>query len=208
MFGRPQRGGAIECRVLVRVAVSRCIHRHVGDGVHGAAATNDHLANTDDLGGDIADAMNPHQLPVGLQKDQLQEPAPPGDRPARRKTEVSTTDFIVQAFPGTAPRSGPRRDFRHAVDRGDGARIDGPLERDPKPWQTAARPCSIAIDARVGPERRLLRRRIDGGSEVLSTTDPPAESRFTPAVSSPRPSVFATRPAAKSTVSGKAFSRR
>ena len=54
--------------------------------------------------------MNPDQLPVGLQEDELQEAAPAGDRTAWCKREVCAADFIVQSSSlDTAPRSGPRQ---------------------------------------------------------------------------------------------------
>ena len=77
--------------------------------------------------------MNSDELPVGLKKDQFQESASTRDRSARSKTEVSTTNLIVESLVAALllgeTRSG---DFRHAVDRGDRTRINGSFERDPE----------------------------------------------------------------------------
>jgi hypothetical protein len=71
------------------------------------------------------------QLPVCLQKNELQEPAATGNGAARSETEVCTTNFIVEALLTTLllGQAGAG-DFGHAVDCRDRTRIDGSLERD------------------------------------------------------------------------------
>ena len=77
--------------------------------------------------------MNSDQLPIGLQKDELQESAAAGDGAARSESQVEAAHLIIDAlltalFLGEA-RAG---NFGHPIDRRDRARVHGSLERDIK----------------------------------------------------------------------------
>src|SRR3954454_20107257 len=102
MRGALQRSGqgeapqSIECGVFVCIAVCRRVHGHVGEGVQRSSAADEHLADTHDLRGDIADAVNAEEFAVRSRKNQLEQSAASGDGSPWGKAEISAPDFVVE----------------------------------------------------------------------------------------------------------------
>src|SRR6516225_5715561 len=75
--------------------------------------------------------MNADQFPIGFEEDELQESTAAGDGSPRSQAEVGTTDLVIEAlFTALLLGEACTGHLWHPVDRGDGTRIDGSLERD------------------------------------------------------------------------------
>ena len=68
---------------MVGVAVGGCVERECEEQFDPAAKLEDHVAEADHLGGDVAEAVDAEQLAVIGAEDELQQSTVSGDRPAR-----------------------------------------------------------------------------------------------------------------------------
>ena len=93
--GQPRQ--PVERGVVVGRAIGRRVQRQCEKQLHRAAGVQDHVSQRDHFRGDIADAVDAQQLAVVGPEDQLQPPAMPGDRAARRGRQVAATDDIGDA---------------------------------------------------------------------------------------------------------------
>ena len=126
--------------------------------------------------------MDADQLPVGLQENQLQQPATAGNGAARSDAEIRTADLIVQAsLPALLLGQARAGDLRHAIDRRDRARIDGSFEWNPESVTDRDSPLLHGD----GGERRSKNvacgvDALHGGAEVPVHDDPSAGIEIDP----------------------------
>ncbi len=138
-FCRPSRRKPSKAAVLVGKAVSRGIHRHVGEGVDRRPASVGHLSDATS-----SEAMSPIQWTPGsrgwLEENQLQK-GRRGRRSRRAASRRSPSDPLVGKTSSAALLfcQPDTRDLRHAVNRGYGVGSMTPCTGIWKAWQTARR---------------------------------------------------------------------